>query len=75
MTLTLHLSHQIRRYSQRVPQDPKYRLKAYAVMGYCVAAFTLPFVPPLLETRRSRADGSYLTKKPLAFCPSPLIRK
>ncbi|KAF2703395.1 hypothetical protein K504DRAFT_473961 [Pleomassaria siparia CBS 279.74] len=55
--------HQLRRYSTQLPRDPHYRLKAVLMTGYLVSAFTLPFVPPLLETRRTRADGSYLTRE------------
>ncbi|KAF1833996.1 hypothetical protein BDW02DRAFT_589281 [Decorospora gaudefroyi] len=65
------LSH-IRHYSTRLPRDPHYRLKASLATGYVVSAFALPFVPPLLETRRARADGSYLTREN-AYCYSPYL--
>jgi len=58
---------QLRRYSTRVPRDPHFKLKATLMTGYLVSAFTLPFVPPLLETRRTRADGSYLTRLVVQF--------
>ncbi|KAF2826584.1 hypothetical protein CC86DRAFT_291730 [Ophiobolus disseminans] len=60
---------QIRRYSTTLPRDPHYRLKATLATGYVVSALALPFVPPLLETRRARADGSYLTREN-AYCSS-----
>lgn len=66
MALTTSLTHGahniVRRYSAQVPRDPRYRLKATLMTTYVFAAFTLPFVPPVLETRRSRADGSNLTR-------------
>jgi hypothetical protein len=52
----------MRRYSTQLPRDPHYRLKATLATGYVVSALALPFVPPLLETRRAKADGSYLTR-------------
>lgn len=52
----------MRRYSTSLPRDPHYRLKATLATGYVVSALALPFVPPLLETRRAKADGSYLTR-------------
>ena len=57
-----HALSQLRRYSTSLPRDPHYRLKATLMTGYLVSAFTLPFVPPLLESRRSKADGTYLTR-------------
>ena len=54
--------NQLRRYSTQLPHDPRYRIKVVLMAGYLVSAFTLPFVPPLLETRRTRADGTYLTR-------------
>jgi hypothetical protein len=57
-----HALKQLRRYSTHLPRDPHYRLKATLMTGYLVAAFTLPFVPPLLESRRTKADGTYLTR-------------
>ncbi|KAF2021308.1 hypothetical protein BU24DRAFT_457295 [Aaosphaeria arxii CBS 175.79] len=60
-----------RRYSTHIPRDPRYRLKATLMTGYLVSAFTLPFVPPVLETRRTRADGSYLTRPQIEFVPAP----
>jgi hypothetical protein len=56
------LLNQIRQYSTHLPRDPHYRLKATLATGYVVSALALPFVPPLLETRRAKADGSYLTR-------------
>jgi hypothetical protein len=56
------LLNQIRRYSSQLPRDPHYHLKATLATGYVVSALALPFVPPLLETRRAKADGSYLTR-------------
>lgn len=52
----------LRRYSTQLPRDPRYKLKATIATGYLISALTLPFVPPLLETRRTRADGTYLTR-------------
>jgi hypothetical protein len=52
----------MRRYSTTLPRDPHYKLKATLATGYVVSALALPFVPPLLETRRAKADGSYLTR-------------
>lgn len=57
-----HALNQLRRYSTSLPRDPHYRLKATLMTGYLVSAFTLPFVPPLLESRRSKADGTHLTR-------------
>lgn len=62
MAFSTHALNQIRRYSTQLPRDPHYRLKATLMTGYLVSAFTLPFVPPLLESRRTKADGSYLTR-------------
>ncbi|KAK7188869.1 hypothetical protein DPSP01_007689 [Paraphaeosphaeria sporulosa] len=58
-----HALNQLRRYSTSLPRDPHYRLKATLMTGYLVSAFTLPFVPPLLESRRTKADGTYLTRE------------
>ncbi|KAF2448547.1 hypothetical protein P171DRAFT_428601 [Karstenula rhodostoma CBS 690.94] len=57
-----HALNQLRRYSTSLPRDPHYRLKATLMTGYLVSAFTLPFVPPLLESRRAKADGTNLTR-------------
>ncbi|KAH8695878.1 hypothetical protein GQ44DRAFT_634341 [Phaeosphaeriaceae sp. PMI808] len=65
------VAHALRRYSTHLPRDPHYRLKATLATGYVVSALALPFVPPLLETRRAKADGSYLTKEN-AYCSSQL---
>ncbi|CAN9262163.1 unnamed protein product [Alternaria alternata] len=62
MAISTHALSQIRQYSTRVPRDPRYRLKATLATTYVVSALALPFVPPLLETRRAKADGSYLTR-------------
>jgi hypothetical protein len=62
MALSTHAMAHIRRYSTRVPRDPHYRLKATLATSYVVSALALPFVPPLLETRRAKADGSYMTR-------------
>ncbi|CAG5159957.1 uncharacterized protein ALTATR162_LOCUS5707 [Alternaria atra] len=62
MAISTHALSQIRQYSTRgLPRDPHYRLKATLATSYVVSALALPFVPPLLETRRAKADGSYLT--------------
>ncbi|KAF2646893.1 hypothetical protein P280DRAFT_465041 [Massarina eburnea CBS 473.64] len=58
-----HALNQLRRYGTQLPRDPRYRLKATLMTTYLVSAFTLPFVPPLLETRRTRADGTNLIKE------------
>ncbi len=62
MALSTHALASIRRYSTTLPRDPHYRLKATLATGYVVSALALPFVPPLLETRRAKKDGSYLTR-------------
>jgi hypothetical protein len=62
MAISAHTINQLRRYSTRLPRDPLYRLKATLATGYVVSALALPFVPPLLETRRAKADGTYLTR-------------
>jgi hypothetical protein len=62
MAISTHTINQLRRYSTQLPRDPLYRLKATLATGYVVSALALPFVPPLLETRRAKADGSYLTR-------------
>lgn len=69
MAISTHAFHQFRRYSTHVPRDPHYRLKATLATGYVVSAFALPFVPPLIETRRAKADGSYLTRES-RYCTS-----
>ncbi|KAF2455606.1 hypothetical protein BDY21DRAFT_373229 [Lineolata rhizophorae] len=63
--------HGIRRYSHHAPQDPHFRLKVVGMTGYLAGAFALPFVPPLLETRRSRRDGTDITRPPPNFIPCP----
>lgn len=72
MAISTHAISQIRRYSSQLPRDPHYRLKATLATGYVVSALALPFVPPLLETRRAKADGSYLTKEN-AYCSSQYL--
>jgi hypothetical protein len=62
MAISTHALSHIRQYSTRLPRDPHYRLKATLATSYVVSALALPFVPPLLETRRAKADGSYLTR-------------
>lgn len=62
MALSTHAIGQIRRYSTQLPRDPHYRVKATLATGYVVSALALPFVPPLLETRRAKADGTHLTR-------------
>lgn len=62
MAISTHALSQIRQYSTRVPRDPHYKIKAALATSYVVSALALPFVPPLLETRRAKADGSYLTR-------------
>ncbi|KAF1967411.1 hypothetical protein BU23DRAFT_483598 [Bimuria novae-zelandiae CBS 107.79] len=58
-----HALNQLRRYATLPSRDPHYRLKATLMTGYLVSAFTLPFIPPLLESRRTKADGSWLTRE------------
>jgi hypothetical protein len=63
MALTPHALTPLRRYATAaIPRDPHYKLKATLATGYVVSALALPFVPPLLETRRAKADGSYTTR-------------
>ncbi|XPS81064.1 hypothetical protein M3J09_013007 [Ascochyta lentis] len=69
MPLSSHTLAAMRRYSTSAPRDPHYRLKASLATGYVVCALALPFVPPLLETRRAKADGSYLTRENV-YCSS-----
>ncbi|KAF2125376.1 hypothetical protein P153DRAFT_370047 [Dothidotthia symphoricarpi CBS 119687] len=69
MAISTQAINQLRRYSTHIPRDPHYRLKATLATGYVVSALALPFVPPLLETRRSRADGSDLTRENV-YCSS-----
>jgi hypothetical protein len=52
----------LRRYATSASRDPHYTLKATIATGYVVAALALPFVPPLLETRRAKRDGSWATR-------------
>jgi hypothetical protein len=52
----------LRRYATSASRDPHYKLKATLATGYIVSALALPFVPPLLETRRAKRDGSWLTR-------------
>lgn len=61
MSLFLRLRH----YSTALPRGadhPHYRLKAALMATYLVGAFTLPFVPPLLESRAARRDGRDVTR-------------
>ncbi|KAF2402993.1 hypothetical protein EJ06DRAFT_527955 [Trichodelitschia bisporula] len=61
-----------RTYAHRTPVNPPlYRLKLAVVSGYLIGAFTLPFVPPYLASKRSRQDGTWATRPPLKFsyCP------
>ncbi|KAF2629199.1 hypothetical protein BU25DRAFT_17847 [Macroventuria anomochaeta] len=69
MAVSTQALSSIRRYSTSLPRDPHYRLKATLATGYVVSALALPFVPPLLETRRAKADGSYLTRENV-YCSS-----
>lgn len=62
MAFSTHALNQFRRYATHAPRDRLYNLKATLATGYIVSALALPFVPPLLETRRAKADGSYLTR-------------
>lgn len=55
-------SQLIRHYSHHAPRNAQSRLKGYAVTGYLVAAFTLPFLPPYLASKRSERDGSWATR-------------
>jgi hypothetical protein len=52
----------LRRYATSASRDPHYTLKATLATGYIVSALALPFVPPLLETRRAKRDGSWATR-------------
>ncbi|EMD67136.1 hypothetical protein COCC4DRAFT_57778 [Bipolaris maydis ATCC 48331] len=72
MALSTHAMSHIRRYSTRMPRDPHYRLKASLATSYVVTACALPFVPPLLETRRAKADGSWMTKESM-HCSSQFL--
>ncbi|OWY46157.1 hypothetical protein AALT_g2140 [Alternaria alternata] len=72
MAISTHALSQIRQYSTRVPRDPHYKIKAALATSYVVSALALPFVPPLLETRRAKADGSYLTREN-AYCSSQYL--
>jgi hypothetical protein len=38
------------------------KLKGYAMNGYLYAAFTLPFVPPYLASKRTKEDGTCQTR-------------
>ncbi|KAF2276468.1 uncharacterized protein EI97DRAFT_433300 [Westerdykella ornata] len=71
MALATHALNRLRHYSTHLPRDPHYKLKATLMTGYLVGAFTLPFVPPVLETRRARKDGSDLTRPQIQFIPIP----
>ncbi|KAH7067853.1 hypothetical protein FB567DRAFT_457690 [Paraphoma chrysanthemicola] len=72
MAFATHAMNQFRRYSTHLPRDPHYRLKSTLATGYVVSALALPFIPPLLETRRARADGSNLTREN-AYCSSQYL--
>ncbi|CAE7185269.1 hypothetical protein PTTW11_06775 [Pyrenophora teres f. teres] len=73
MALSTHAFSQLRRYSTTaLPRDPHYRLKATLATGYVVSALALPFVPPLLETRRAKADGRYLRREN-EYCSSQYL--
>jgi len=71
MAVSTHVLTQLRRYSGGIPRDPQSRLKVSLMTGYVVAALALPFVPPVLQTRKTRADGSYLTRPQIEFVPAP----
>ncbi|KAF2436920.1 hypothetical protein EJ08DRAFT_577821 [Tothia fuscella] len=54
----------IRQYSHQPFQKDSshYRLKACAMTGYLCSAFTLPFVPAYIASKRAERDGSYATR-------------
>jgi hypothetical protein len=60
----LTASRLIRNYSHRAPRDQSHYagLKGYALTGYLCAAFVIPFVPPYLASKRTKQDGTYLTR-------------
>jgi len=53
---------QLRHYSHRLNPNDSSRLKGYAMTGYLCAAFALPFVPPYLASKRTKQDGTWLTR-------------
>lgn len=53
---------QIRHYSHRLNPNGSSKLKEYAMIGYLCAAFALPFVPPYLASKRTKQDGTWLTR-------------
>ena len=62
MKTSTYLFHTVRRYSSHMHQDPYLRAKAFILNTYLVSAFALPFVPPLMASRRAKKDGSVCTR-------------
>ncbi|KAH7054225.1 hypothetical protein B0J12DRAFT_738772 [Macrophomina phaseolina] len=65
------LGHAIRRYSSGA-YAPRYsRLQLLVAHSAITAGVVLPFVPPYMQTRQAKRDGTYMTKPPIPFTPSP----
>ena len=57
MALATHLTSHLRHFSVRSTYNhPKCRTRTILAAFYLTAALTLPFVPPVLATRRLRRD-------------------
>ncbi|EOD52982.1 hypothetical protein GTA08_BOTSDO01237 [Neofusicoccum parvum] len=67
------IRHAIRRYSSRAyGYVPRYsRLQLLAAHTAITAGVVLPFVHPYMQTRQAKRDGTYMTKPPIPFTPSP----
>ncbi|KAK3078543.1 hypothetical protein LTS18_007249, partial [Coniosporium uncinatum] len=62
---TTFLLNHVRAYATQAPRPLYTRLQSLAAAGYLGSAFTLPFVPPYLATKRAEANGSASTRAPL----------
>jgi len=60
--LALRPLGQLRQYSNRMNPNDSSKLKGYAMTGYLCAAFALPFVPPYLASKRTKQDGTWMTR-------------
>lgn len=61
------IAGQMRHYSSHLPNDHS-KIKGLAATGYVVAAFTLPFVPPYIASRKAERDGTFETRPPIKWC-------
>ncbi|KAK0663149.1 hypothetical protein DIS24_g1223 [Lasiodiplodia hormozganensis] len=60
-----------RHYSSRAFVPRYSRLQLLVAHSAITAGVVLPFVHPYLQTRQAKRDGTYMTKPPIPFTPSP----